>query len=135
MVSDAEAGILDAVKEALQGDGWTVEGFDRGGSFALRVDHALSGGYTVYFNREAADNLERLRAFLDKFEFDAVRERPAETPHATLLSSLRQAATGLSWDKESVVALSRILLAHGVLEIEEATWLEYAGPSWSDPSQ
>jgi hypothetical protein len=133
-MSDTESGILNTAREALDRDGWTVELLDRGDSFALRIEHALSGGHTLYFPRSVSDGIERLNTLLDRFEFDAIRERPAETPHAPLLSSLRQAAKGMRWDKESLAALSRVLLAHGVLSPEEAAWLEYAGPAWSEPS-
>src|SRR5438874_898339 len=71
-------------------------------------------------------------AISDHPEFAIIARRPAQIRHPALLRSLRMMAMGPRWSEDVLPHLSDMLLAHAVLDDDEAEWLGDAGPVWID---
>jgi hypothetical protein len=131
---------MTALELYLRGElapyGWSVEtGAGTGGRTKVMVEHVLTGPFTLLFDpgEDLTPDGDLVQRFLNLREFELVRDRPAEFPHAGLVGKLRELALGMGLDANTVVALANVLQEFDVLTWQEADWLRSAGPSsWDE---
>jgi hypothetical protein len=129
--------LVQQMNREFEADGWHVN-LRRSSSgvpnaWELAVEHTLSGGHGLRLDAPDPEaDLQRVRDFFARREFEIVRDRPSEMPHLTLIGSLRQLLLGHSLDKSVAISLARVLHAHDVITLDEECWLEAAGPAWSE---
>jgi hypothetical protein len=120
----------DALRARLETDGWRVKAEVDG----VSVEHDLSCSRGLHMREDddASQIAVRVTRLLDEREFEVIRCRPHETPHAELIKALRMASMGLQWPGTVVPMVAHILAACDVLDQAEADWLYEAGATWSD---
>jgi hypothetical protein len=127
--------VAEQVRSALEPAGWSVSVvLDHLPRVGIDVEHELSPSFYLSMDLSKPSNVETLRSFLARFEFQAVAARPAAVKHADLLRPLRGMARSRRWEREELLDLAMLLGRAGVLTEEEADWLAFAGPAWEEPS-
>ena len=117
----------------LSADGWTVTvSMEHPPRIGMTFAHDLTATFFYSGDTSKPGFWNSVDAFLSKPEFDRIRERPTDAPHAALIRSLRENARGARWPNETLDVIANVLEGHDVLTAAEASWLRAAGPAWDD---
>ena len=131
MSTPVVSSVIDEVKHRLESAGWSVKASTGHlPRFSVTVGHPLTSKMTISLDASKDSLHESLDRFLALREFSLIGDAPASTPHAELISSLRQNAAGLNWPPTVLERLAQILMSQDVLTADEAKWLADAGAAW-----
>ena len=133
-LSENGARMVDLLKARLEPDGWAIsvrEPSEGANATTIKLSHPLSNPHGLAFFDDGSDQTAFVESALTDPEFEAIRARPTECPHASLLQRLRRSALANRWDPDVVAVVARVLRAENVLTADEAAWLEAAGPAWT----
>jgi hypothetical protein len=120
-------------RERLEADGWTVETRAiRSNPDAVQVEleHELMSCTLAGLRRSSAHVVADLEERLDQAEFQVVRARPPVIRNGAFLREVRMLAFRHDWSTDSLRQLAGLLEFHP-LTTDEADWLAWAGPAWS----
>jgi hypothetical protein len=125
--------LIDRVKQQLEPGGWSVTSSSGHlPRFSVTVAHLLSSRMTISLDASQDSVSDSLARFLARREFEVIKRAPRSTPHAELISALRQNAAGLDWPPTVIERLAQILRVQNVLTHDEADWLADAGAAWAE---
>ena len=123
---DVRAGL----EKRLGAEGWTIAFHQGRAAYSTLVfSHELSGDFHYSFRAQDFKQHD-LDEFLARREFESVRNRPSELPHAAFIGHLRKMAGAQRWPPEAFIVIARSLGVYGLIGEGEADWLEDAGPAW-----
>lgn len=124
--------IAKTAESALAADGWRVHTEESEISYEIVLQHPLIGRLDFSAKRESSASQFATRlteALGTRREFQVVRARPAEIPHAETMRQVRVKAKIAGWDDADLRHVCELLLAIGALDEAEAAWIRASGPA------
>ena len=121
---------IDELRTRLGEQGWRIELDIEGSRVRVTFHHDLTTPLTLSLVNGKSSLDDLMLEDFNASEFAIIAKAPPVLEHAPLLKAVREAATSHSWDNEIVVVIALILRSHGVINNDEAKWLENAGHLW-----